>query len=288
MAHPAPHDWPHRAQSRSVATAGHSWWVIDTGTRDDPRPTIVMLHGAGGSGHSFRHLIPLLDDYRLIVPDLPGQGLTQVRPGAKFGLEQMTQDLIALCKTMDIAPDWIIGHSAGGALALHMAEKTQLSGVIGINAALSKFDGAAGVLFPLLARFLAAVPLVPQAISALWGNPATVERLLSSTGSQIDAEGRAQYLALVRRAAHVNGTLSMMAAWDLDWFLARLPQIATPVLLIAAADDGTVPARVSQDAAARLPRAELEKMAQGGHLVHEVDAPTVAARILLFLQKTAA
>jgi magnesium chelatase accessory protein len=288
MAHPAPHNWPHRETSRTVAIAGHSWWVIDTGVRNDPRPTILMLHGAGGSGHSFRHLIPELADYRLIVPDLPGQGLTNTRPGTKFGLEPMALDLMALCKSLEVAPDWILGHSAGGALALHLAERLPLNGVIGINAALNKFDGAAGVLFPLLARFLAAVPLVPQAISALWGNPATVDRLLASTGSVIDPVGRAQYLALVRRATHVNGTLGMMAAWDLDWMLSRLPDLATPTLLIAATDDGTVPARVSREATARLPIAELEVMPTGGHLIHEVDAGAVAARILLFLQKTAA
>ena len=269
-----------------MQAVGHDWWVIDTGAPDDTRPVVLLLHGAGGSGHSFRHLIPCLDAYRLIVPDLPGQGLTRTRPGTRFGLEPMSHDVAALCREINIAPDWIIGHSAGAAIALHLAERMPLQGVVGINAALGKFDGAAGVLFPLLARALAALPMVPQAISALWGNPARVNRLLASTGSQIDPAGRAQYLALVRRSDHVNGTLGMMAAWQLDGLLSRLPDQAVPVLLLVAEDDKTVPARISKDAAGRMPLAELAVMDRGGHLVHEVDAPAVAARIEAFLKGT--
>lgn len=287
MPHPAPPDWPFRDLARPVQAAGHDWWVLDTGAPDDTRPVILLLHGAGGSGHSFRHLIPEFPDYRLIVPDLPGQGLTRTRPAARFGLEPMTRDIATLCTGLDIRPDWIIGHSAGAAIALHLAEQMPLKGVIGINAALGKFDGAAGVLFPLLARALAALPMVPQAVSAMWGNAASVNRLLASTGSQIDAQGHAQYLALVRRSSHVNGTLGMMAAWRLDGLLSRLPRLAVPVLLMVAEDDGTVPARISKDAGTRMPKAELIVLHDGGHLVHEVNAPVVAARIRAFLTQTA-
>ncbi len=287
MPHPAPADWPYRDRARPIRAAGHDWWVLDTGAPDDPRPVILMLHGAGGSSHSFRHLIPELGSYRLIVPDLPGQGLTRTRSGTRFGLDPMSDDIKALCAAMNAAPAWIIGHSAGGALALNLAESMPLKGVVGINAALGKFDGAAGVLFPLLARALAALPLVPQAVSALWGNASTVDRLLASTGSQIEPAGRAQYLALVRRSGHVSGTLAMMAAWQLDGLLSRLSQLTTPVLLVAAENDRSVPARISKDAASTLPNAEISILPDGGHLVHEVDAPAVAARIRAFLDRTA-
>lgn len=288
MADPAPRNWPFADQSRLIAAAGHRWWVIDTATESDTRPIILMLHGAGGSGHSFRHMIPLLSaDYRLIVPDLPGQGLTRTRPSARFTLDAMTADLQALCATMEITPAWIIGHSAGAAIALDLAARLPLCGVIGINAALGKFEGVSGVLFPLMARFLAALPLVPQAVSRLWGNAASVDRLLASTGSTIEPAGKAQYLELVRRSDHVNGTLAMMAAWQLDALNASLPGLATPVLLIACQDDLAVPARVSRNAAEIMPDARLHLIPNGGHLVHEVDAGLVMPPIRDFLRDTA-
>lgn len=287
MPNVAPSDWPNSALARSVRAAGHDWWVIDTGKPDDPRPVIVMLHGAGGSGHSFRHLIPELSAYRLIVPDLPGQGLTRTRPGARFGLEAMTADVAALCAALGVQPGVIIGHSAGAAIALNLARRMPLRGVVGINAALGTFEGVAGFLFPLMARTLALLPLVPQVVSKLWGNPASVDRLLASNGSPLDAPGRAQYLELVRRPSHVAGTLGMMASWDLNALNAALPALALPVLLMAAEDDPSVPARISREAGTRMAHAEVYLLPKGGHLVHEVDAGAVAARIRVFLDRTA-
>ncbi|WP_433766423.1 alpha/beta fold hydrolase [Pseudomonas putida] len=42
-------------------------------------PVLLLLHGFPSSSHQFRDLIPLLADrYRLIAPDLPGFGFTEV------------------------------------------------------------------------------------------------------------------------------------------------------------------------------------------------------------------
>jgi len=46
----------------------------------DPKaPTILLLHGFPSSSHMFRNLIPkLANRYRLVAPDLPGFGFTEV------------------------------------------------------------------------------------------------------------------------------------------------------------------------------------------------------------------
>lgn len=275
-----PPDWPHRDAGKRIRSRPHDWWVIDTGTG----PTLVLLHGAGGSGHSFRHLIPLLSPhYRLIVPDLPGQGFTRPGSRSRFGLDTMAEDLVTLCTAMEIEPVAVIGHSAGAAIALRMAEFLPLRAVVGINAALSTFDGVAGVMFPMLARVLAVTPFIPHVVARLWGKPATVNKLLASNGSPLDAAGQAQYLTLVRDPGHVDGTLGMMAQWKLDDLTARLPQSRTPTLLIAASGDTAVPARVSRDMAARMPTARYAEIAGFGHLVQEEAAETVADLILPFL-----
>ena len=42
-------------------------------------PTVVLLHGFPTSSHMFRNLIPqLANKYRVIAPDLPGFGFTEV------------------------------------------------------------------------------------------------------------------------------------------------------------------------------------------------------------------
>lgn len=277
-----PPDWPRRDSIRRVQSRPHDWCVIDTGPKD--RPTVLMLHGAGGSGHSFRALIPLLaPHYRLIVPDLPGQGFT--RPGSRnrYGLDTMAEDIAMLCTTLGLPPTFVLGHSAGAAIALRMAQSLPVKGVIGINAALGSFEGAAGVMFPLLARALAAAPFVPLLVSKLWGNPQSVGRLLASTGSTLDATGQRQYMTLVRDAAHVEGTLGMMAQWRLEGLMAALPTQETPTLLIASTGDKAVPARVSADAARHMPNARYAEVSGYGHLLHEEAAETVADTALPWL-----
>ncbi|MDO8881699.1 alpha/beta fold hydrolase BchO [Pseudotabrizicola sp.] len=277
-----PQDWPYRAQSRRMRVTPHDWYVIDTGPQD--APVLLLLHGAGGSGHSFRALIPVLSDhYRVIVPDLPGQGCTRAGGMRRLGLDAMAEDLTRLCLSAGVAPQAVIGHSAGAAIGLRMADLLPLKGIVGINAALGTFDGAAGVMFPLMARALAATPFVGSAVSKLWGTPATVAKLLSGTGSPLDAAGQAQYLALVRDSAHVSGTLGMMAQWRLEGLMARLPSLANPVLLIASDGDNAVPPKVSRDAVAHMPNATYAEIAGFGHLVHEEAADQVADVLLPWL-----
>lgn len=275
-----PPDWPFRDATRRVQARPHDWCVIDIGEG----PTLLLLHGAGGAGHSFRNLIPFLaPHYRVIVPDLPGQGFTRSGARSRYGLDAMAEDMVTLCKKLDIQPHAIIGHSAGAALALRLAPILHPKGIVGINAALGAFDGAAGVMFPLLARVLAVTPFIPHVVAKLWGNPATVAKLLAATGSQLDAAGQAQYLTLVRDPAHVDGTLGMMAQWRLEDLMRQLPTIATPTLLIASSGDLAVPARISQDAAHHMPAARYTELPSHGHLVHEEAAQEVANLLLPFL-----
>jgi magnesium chelatase accessory protein len=277
-----PPDWPLRAHSTRVNCRPHLWHVQTLGAG----PDILLLHGAGGSTHSFRHLAPLLaQDHRVLMPDLPGQGFSVLGSRTRTGLDAMAEDLIRLCTQENWHPQAIIGHSAGAAIALRMAETlpTPPRAIIGINAALGNFDGVEGWLFPILAKVLALNPLIPRIFSRMSGTPARVQTLIAGTGSTLDAAGLAQYLALVRRPEHVDGTLSMMAQWKLDGLLSRLPAISTPTLLIAAANDRAVPPQVSVKAAARMPNASLAEIAGLGHLCHEEDADSTMALIRPFL-----
>lgn len=277
-----PQDWPYLAQSRRIRVSPHDWWVIDAGPSE--APVLLLLHGAGGSGHSFRALIPhLTAQYRVIVPDLPGQGCTRAGGMRRLGLDAMAEDLTRLCLSAGVAPQAVIGHSAGAAIALRMADLVPLKAIVGINAALGTFDGAAGVMFPLMARALAATPFVGSAVSRLWGTAPTVNKLLAGTGSPLDAAGQAQYLALVRDSAHVNGTLGMMAQWRLDGLMARLPSLQEPVLLIASDRDNAVPPKVSRDAVTHMPNATYSEITGFGHLVHEEAGDTVADILLPWL-----
>jgi len=274
--------WPHAAHSRFVASRPHRWHLQEMG---DTGPCLLLLHGAGGATHSWRGLMPdLARDHRVVALDLPGQGFSVAGSRARLGIDGMAEDIAALLVQEGIAPDVLVGHSAGGALALRMAQSRPPRAVVTINGALGKFRGMAGWLFPAMAKLLSLNPL-SAALFARTAGGGGARRLIGSTGSTLEDEGLALYQALISDRAHVDGTLAMMAQWQLDPLLRALPQIDMPVLLLTGGRDATVPPSVSELAARALPRAERADLPALGHLVHEEAPEQVAALIRAFLAR---
>lgn len=275
-------NWPLSHLSRRVICRPHQWHVQEDGTGD----TLLLIHGAGGSAHSWRDILPrLAQSFHVVALDLPGQGFT--RPGSKgrYSLPLMSQDILSLCAAEKWRPRAIIGHSAGAALALSLAdhsarERGESPAVLGINAALGRFDGVASWLFPLLAKVLALNPLTAPVFVMGRGHPARARRLIDSTGSTLTEEGYALYGRLIADRVHVDGTLQMMAQWNTDALNDRLGAIEARCLLIGCDNDKAVSPRISSEAATRLGDAEYLHLPDLGHLAHE-ENPDLLARVIL-------
>ena len=277
--------WPNAAASRFVTCRPHRWHLQEMGAG----PPILLLHGAGASTHSFRDLMPALArDFRVVALDLPGQGFT--RPGSRLrlGIDGMAEDIAALLAQEGLAPEAIVGHSAGGALSLRLAEVLPRPphALVGLNAALGKFRGMAGWLFPLMARALAVNPLTATLFARTASSEASVRALIRSTGSRLDDRGIDLYRSLLADPAHVDGTLAMMAQWELDPLLAALERTRPQVLLLTGGQDGAVPPATSARAAARIPAAQWHDEPAHGHLLHEEAPQETAERIAAFLRRS--
>ncbi|TKD50958.1 alpha/beta fold hydrolase BchO [Sphingomonas baiyangensis] len=273
-------DWPNRAASRFVDAGRLRFHVQAMGSG----PVALLLHGTGAATHSWRGAAPLLaEHFRVIAPDLPGHGFTRGRPAGGMSLPAMRDALVALLDTLEVTPDVIVGHSAGAALAMALAERHAPEAIVGLNPALTPFPGLAARIFPTLAKLLFANPFAPHIFAQIARAPGEVERfLLRSTGSRIDREGLRHYAALVGDAGHCGGAIAMMAGWDLEAVRALLPRVATPVLLLHGAADSAIPLDAVEAAAARLPDARVESLAGLGHLAHEEAPALVAARVVAF------
>ena len=71
--HAAAEFWPRAETSRFVQVGNINFHVQVSGVGED----VLLLHGAGASAHSFAGLAARLSEgYRVIAPDLPGQGFT--------------------------------------------------------------------------------------------------------------------------------------------------------------------------------------------------------------------
>jgi magnesium chelatase accessory protein len=144
----------------------------------------------------------------------------------------------------------------------------------------------AGVLFPPVAKLLALSSMVPNWFARQASNPDMVDKLLQTTGSQIDERGKDLYARLVASPSHAQGALKMMAAWDLSNGEHKLRQLRCPVRLLIGDKDATVPPRQATQALDLLSDAQAVHWADYGHLVHE-EAPLPSVEFCLSHLQTA-
>lgn len=88
---------------------------------------VVLLHGWGDNGQTFSELIEKLENkYEVLTLDLPGIGHTQA-PKTVWGLEDYAEFVQAWLQKIGIKDVYaIIGHSNGGAIAMHGVAKNLL------------------------------------------------------------------------------------------------------------------------------------------------------------------
>ena len=273
--------WPHRESSRFVQAGGLRWHVQQMGERGD-KPVALLIHGTGASTHSWRGLMPLLArHFTVVAMDLPGHAFTGTPPAQRLSLPGMANAVVALTKALALDVELIVGHSAGAAIGARAVLDGALAPnvLVAINGALLPLAGLPGLLFPPVARLMAATPLASQLFARRSWDSAAVEKLIAGTGSTLDARGLALYGTLVRDARHAAGALGMMARWDLRPLAHDLARLHTPLALIVGANDKAVPPRDAQRVRAMLPvgaACSLNVVAGAGHLVHEERAVEVA------------
>lgn len=84
---------------------------------DTESPTILLLHPAGGSRHSWApHAEELREEYHVVTVDLPAHG---IHPLEEFSYERAVEDVGNILE--DCGPAVVAGHSQGGYVAVRVA-----------------------------------------------------------------------------------------------------------------------------------------------------------------------
>lgn len=89
---------------------------------DQPRRTLVFIHGFGGKATQWRYQLQhFSDEYRVIAPDARGHGLSG-KPRSGYSMPELTADLLAILDGLGVNdPIVLVGHSFGGAIAAEFA-----------------------------------------------------------------------------------------------------------------------------------------------------------------------
>lgn len=131
------------AHSASVEAGGHRWVYTERAADSPNAPTVVLVHGfTGGKENWYRVARQLKGRYRLVMPDLPGWGESERKPGADYGYGAQSERLAAFLAKISDRPVVLVGHSMGGGIvAVAAARAPQRVSHVGlVDAAGVRFD----------------------------------------------------------------------------------------------------------------------------------------------------
>jgi pimeloyl-ACP methyl ester carboxylesterase len=254
----------------------------------DDSHTIVLLHGFAASAFSWRKVMEPLSALGTVVSfDRPAFGLT-ARPMAgdfgevnPYGPEAQVELTVALMDQLGVKKAVLVGHSAGGTVALLTAltHPERVEALVLEDAAIYEQGGTPawlrpflmtpcmGRLGPLLVR---TITMWGEAvIRRAWDDPdkITVE-LISGYKKPLQAENWDRALWELVLASH---------PLDLE---ERLDEVSVPVLVITGERDRIVPTRSSERLAVELPQAQLVVVPDCGHVPHE-ECPELFSRAMM-------
>jgi 4,5:9,10-diseco-3-hydroxy-5,9,17-trioxoandrosta-1(10),2-diene-4-oate hydrolase len=108
----------------TVTVAGKPIFVAETGSG----PAVVMLHGGGpgasGVSNYSRNIDAIAQQFRVIVPDMPGYGRSAKGVDQRDPFGYLADMIRGLLDELGLATAYLVGNSYGGAAALRLALDT--------------------------------------------------------------------------------------------------------------------------------------------------------------------
>jgi len=108
------------AMTKHTLTLANGQQIAYWTYHDSKKPTLVMIHGFTGSHEGFQYVAPLLTDFHLIIPDLPGFGQSPL-PHSKLTLRELGSLMIDLIQALHLPETpHLLGHSMGSLVVAEM------------------------------------------------------------------------------------------------------------------------------------------------------------------------
>ena len=229
---------------------------------------VVLLHGGGPGVSGWENwggVVPeLARHYRIIVPDMPGFGRTELKPGVTLSMKLWVAELAAFLDGLDIGTAVLVGNSFGGGLsqAFTLRQGHRVRGLALMGTPAGHFTQT-GTLreatdytpsFDNMRSVLSQFPFDPSIVTDEMVN----SRLEMSKRHPDNAAFKA--LMPPKPAPGEPATVRGVP-------LEQLATIRQPVLMLHGREDHVVPVEMAINAARAIPDAELHLFGSCGHWV---------------------
>ncbi|MDF1555463.1 MAG: alpha/beta fold hydrolase [Deferrisomatales bacterium] len=232
------------------------------------RPTLVFIHGSGASSVLWSAQVDALADVaNTVAVDLPGHGGSS-GPSCD-SVSAYAEAVAGFLRTAEVPRPIPCGLSIGGAICLQL--------LLDVPGALR-----AGILVGTGAR-LRVNPTIFEAIARDY--PAFVRTLPDSAASPQTPPDRLAALLEATARTPPAITAGDFRACDRFDVMARLGEIARPVLVVSAADDRLTPPKYADHLVRHIPGARRAHLRAAGHLMPLEQPEAFNAAVRAFLNE---
>jgi pimeloyl-ACP methyl ester carboxylesterase len=289
-------------QSRTVDLDGSVHYVDFGGP--DGAPTVVLVHGLGGSHLNWDLFAPLLRPHaRVLAVDLPGFGRSE--PGdRRTTVHDNVQVLDRFLREVAGTPVVLVGNSMGGMISILQtaASPETVNGLVLLDAAV---PGPRRSMDPLVAvTFVAySIPRVGERFLSLRRKRSTplrqvrdMLRLCGVDPDALPAHTIDRSITLIEQRQDVPGMdrAFLSAARSLVRLLVdprsyrqAMAAVRVPVLMVQGDEDRLVPVAAARDIAARQPGWQYLELPGVGHVPQLQVPEQLATEVIAWLAATA-
>jgi pimeloyl-ACP methyl ester carboxylesterase len=247
--------------------------------REWGRPTnarvVVLIHGITGSSLSWVRVAPVLAErHRVIAVDLKGHGDSD-RAETGYRFSEQAREVAVLCQTLGVQRPSVIGHSWGGAVAVHLAASgTLVDRLVLEDPALGLRSQGPRELLAVRERCASSVGLTREA-AARDTHPS-----LAHGWTELDVAGKIDAMVKGSPAA-VRAVFVENQPWDLHHLIPRLG--CATLLLRAPLEHGGIVDQEAVELAEANPHVRVVTIARADHDMHRTQYDAFMAEVEPFL-----
>jgi len=234
-----------------------------------------MVHGLGGTSNTFQSLMPVLHNFAVYRPDMPGSGRSQV-PFGNPSIASFAKSIVDGLKILGVERAHFVGHSLGTLVCQHIAiEYGPIVRSLTLFGALTEPPEGARK------------GLIDRARTARAGQMDMIaEQIIANTLAPCTHSSKPEVVAFVRESimrqdpegyAKTCEALSKASAYAVE-------TIAVPTLLVAGDIDPVAPQSMGLALKDKMPKATLTVLERCGHWITLEKVQESSRKLSEFLQ----
>lgn len=279
-----------RGVRRVVSISGIESVYFEYQAKNPNAPVIVMIHGYRGNHHGLEAIAGALDDFRVLIPDLPGFGESEQLPFI-HSLDAYANWLGAFLQDLGlVGKATIVGHSFGSLVVGRYAMTADCKSIVLINpVSAPALSGPRALLTRITSSFYHFTDMLPKSLGGwLLRSPVAVMVMSSVMAKTTDRKLRnwihKQHLSNFSDFASVRVAIEGYEASISSNLSEMAESIRCPALIIAADMDDITAIHKQIEVSKLYPMAQLVSIQGVGHLVHYEAPQQAASHIARFVE----